>query len=78
LDHDVRSSDHEDYTPTLEHELVHVLETVLTGRGATIEPMVDTWFSEGLAEAMVDVGSRSAAIAAPLSGVSLGFPRLQR
>lgn len=53
LDHDTRPTDREDYAPVIEHELVHVLETLLKGRDSTIEPMVDTWFSEGLAEAVV-------------------------
>jgi hypothetical protein len=52
LDHDSRPTDTEDYAPVVEHELVHVLETLLKGRDSTIEPMVDTWFSEGLAEAV--------------------------
>jgi hypothetical protein len=52
LDHDRRSTDRDGYAPVVEHELVHVLETLLKGRDSTIEPMVDTWFSEGLAEAV--------------------------
>ncbi len=52
LDHDQRQTDDEHYLPVVEHELVHVLETLLKGRDSTIEPMVDTWFSEGLAEAV--------------------------
>lgn len=52
LDHGERSNDPADYAPVVEHELVHVLETLLKGRDSTVEPMVDTWFSEGLAEAV--------------------------
>jgi hypothetical protein len=43
-DHPVRQFDRDGYEPTLKHELVHVLQWMLTGGAGTI----DTWFIEGL------------------------------
>jgi hypothetical protein len=52
LDHAIRKNDPVEWTAIVEHELVHVIETLLKGRDSTIEPMVETWFSEGLGEAV--------------------------
>lgn len=49
-DHPLRQFDSKGYEPTLEHELVHVLQWMLTGGAGTI----DTWFIEGLPLAMAD------------------------
>lgn len=51
-DHPHRPTDIDDYGPVVKHELVHVLESLLRGRDGGVEPMADTWFSEGLAEAV--------------------------
>ena len=40
------------YGMTLKHELVHVVESLLKGRGSERGPWVAVWFSEGLAETM--------------------------
>jgi hypothetical protein len=55
LDHDKRSTDLEEYRPVLKHELVHVFELLLKGRDTANMPVnirVQSWFSEGLAEAV--------------------------
>jgi hypothetical protein len=40
------------YGAHLKHELVHVVESLLKGRGSERGPWVAVWFSEGLAETM--------------------------
>ncbi len=52
-DHPQRPTDVDYYGPVLEHELVHVLESLLKGRDGGDPEMTDVWFSEGLAEAVV-------------------------
>ncbi len=51
-DHEHRSTSVADYGPVLRHELVHVLESLLRGRGFSEGEITDDWFSEGLAEAI--------------------------
>jgi hypothetical protein len=56
LDHEHRNTNMENYVPVLKHELVHVIESLLKGRDvANMSPNIRTqsWFSEGLAEAVV-------------------------
>lgn len=49
-DHPLRQLDRNGFEPTLKHELVHVLQWMLTGGAGTI----DTWFIEGLPLAMAN------------------------
>jgi hypothetical protein len=55
LDHKKRPTDLDNYSRTIKHELVHVVESLLKGRDVAHTPMemrVHVWFSEGLAEAV--------------------------
>ena len=49
-DHPLRQFDSSGYEPTLKHELIHVLQWMLTGGQGSI----DTWFIEGLPLALAD------------------------
>jgi hypothetical protein len=52
LDHEKRDTDPDLYASVVKHELVHVVESLLKGRDAIEGYRVETWFSEGLAEAL--------------------------